>query len=215
MSPRLPALALALLLAAPSALLAAEPGARVDAAEARAIAGRWLDGLGAAGLVLDATLERGGFVVSHAAGPRGPITRFQLLRPGWSLLLGFAGEHTATTPPGTLRSAFRFAALDRLPTPGLEIPGWEVWPATPTSSINRGVEIVAHADGRIRLRVRTPLFALQGRDPSVMVPADAPAPAGSFFQIRRPFPLDLRLDAPVLDAELGVDGSTEGLKIHP
>lgn len=45
--------------------------------------------------------------------------------------------------------------------------------------------------------MRADFFALTGRDPSVLVPADAPAPAGSFFQIRRPFPLDLRLDAPV------------------
>lgn len=197
MTPRFSALALTLLLAAPPAVLAAEPGARVEAAEARAIAARWLDGLGSRGLVLDETLQRGGFVVSHAAGPRGPVTRFELRRPGWSLLLAFEGRHTATTPPGSLRRAFRYAALDRLPTPGLELPGWEVWPATPSSSIRRGVEILSSGNGRIRLRVRTPLFALQGRDPAVMVPADAPAPAGSSFQIRRPFPLDLRLDAPV------------------
>jgi len=36
----------------------------------------------------------------------------------------------------------------------------------------------------------------QRRDPSVLVPADAPSPPGAYFQIRKEFPLDLTLEAP-------------------
>jgi hypothetical protein len=193
----LPGLALPLLVAASPTVLAAAPSARPAAAEARAIASRWLEGLGPRGLVLNETMQQGGFELSHGEGPGGPITRFQLRQPGWSLLLAFDGEHSTATPLRTLRSTFRYAALDRLPTPGLEIPGWEVWPRTPRSSFGEGVEILAYGNGRIRLRVRTSFFALYGRDPSVLVPADSRAPAGSFFQIRRSIPLDLTIDAAV------------------
>ena len=67
---------------------------------------------------------------------------------------------------------------------------------TSTSSVKKGVKILAYRDGKIKLRVRTKFFALYGRDPSVVVPADAPAPLGSYFQIRKEFPLDLTLEAP-------------------
>ncbi|MEB3321240.1 MAG: hypothetical protein VKI81_00260 [Synechococcaceae cyanobacterium] len=197
MSGWFPALALPLLVAASPTVLAAEPGARPEAAEARAAAEHWLEGLGPRGLVLRETMSEGGFEATHAPSPVGPITRFRLTQPGWSLSLAFRGEQSPATPLRTLRSSFWYAALDRLPTPGLELPGWEVRPLTPTSTIRRGVEILSYGNGRIRLRVRTEFFALTGRDPSVRIPADAPAPAGSYFQIRRPFPLDLTLEAPV------------------
>ena len=86
--------------------------------------------------------------------------------------------------------------LNSLPTPGLKLPGWEVRPQTPTSSVKKGGEILAYGNGKIKLRVRTKFFALYGRDPSVLVPADASAPSGSYFQIRKEFPLDLTLEAP-------------------
>ena len=81
-------------------------------------------------------------------------------------------------------------------TPGLDLPVWEVRPQTPTSSIREGVEVLSYGDGKIKVRIRTGFFALYGRDPSVLVSADAPAPPGSYFQIRRRFPLDLTLEAP-------------------
>jgi hypothetical protein len=186
-----------MLLAASASVLPAEAAAQPDAAHARAVAEHWLDGLGRRGLVLNETMNHGGFEVSHSEGLQGLITRFQLRQPGWSLLIAFDGELSTTTPLRTLRNSFRYAALDRLPTPGLEIPGWEVWPRTPRSSFGEGVEILAYGNGRIRLRVRTSFFALYGRDPSVLVPADSRAPAGSFFQIRRSIPLDLTIDAAV------------------
>lgn len=49
--------------------------------------------------------------------------------------------------------------------------------------------------GLATFRVQTEFFAIGGRDPTVSVPADAPSPPGSFFQLRRKFPLDLTLSA--------------------
>lgn len=192
-----PVLALPVLVSSSAAVLAAEPVVRATAAEARAIASRWLEGLGPRGLVLSETMRQGGFEVSHASRPQGRVTRFQLRQPGWSLLLAFRGEHTLTTPRRTLQSTLWYVAPDQLPTPGLELPGWEVAALTPRSSFREGVEILSYGNGRIRLRIRTSFFALHGRDPSVLVPADAPAPPASFFRIRRTIPLDLTIDAPV------------------
>jgi hypothetical protein len=58
------------------------------------------------------------------------------------------------------------------------------------------VEILKIGDGRITFRVKTHFFAIYGSDPSVLVPADAAAPEGSYFQVRERFNLDLTLDAP-------------------
>jgi hypothetical protein len=58
------------------------------------------------------------------------------------------------------------------------------------------VELVDLAAGRATFRVKTEFFAISGRDPTVMVPADAPALPGSFFQLRCKFPLDLTISAP-------------------
>lgn len=168
--------------------------------EAKAAAAKWLDGLGKKGLVLNETVKQGGFVVTHAPSVLGRVTKFSFQQPGWWVSFAFHGELSADTPLKTVKKKFWYVALDRLPTPGLDLPGWEVRPQTPASSVTKGVEILAYHDGKIRLRVRTKFFALYGRDPSVLVPADAPAPApapaGSYFQIRKEFPLDLTLEAP-------------------
>lgn len=165
-------------------------------AEAEAAATRWLDKLGTKGLVLNEIVAEGGFVVTHANGALGRVTKFNFQQSGWWVSLAFHGELSAETPLKTLNTKFWYVALDRLPTAGLALPGWEVRPQTPTSSVEKGVEILAYGDGKIKLRVRTKFFALYGRDPSVLVPADAPAPPGSYFQIRKEFPLDLTLEAP-------------------
>ena len=88
-------------------------------------------------------------------------------------------------------------ALDRIPTPGLDVKGWDIRPRTPVSSFSKGVEFLSYKDGIVKVRIKTNFFALYGRDPSVLVPADAPSPAGSYFQIRKGFPLDLTLAAPL------------------
>jgi hypothetical protein len=164
--------------------------------EAKSAAAKWLDGLDMKGLVLDETVKERGFVVTHAPSALGRVTKFSFQQPGWSVSFAFHGELSAKTPLKTLEEKFWYVALDRLPTPGLDLPGWEVRPQTPTSSVKKGVEILGYRDGKIKLRVRTKFFALYGRDPSVVVPADAPAPPGTYFQIRKEFPLDLTLEAP-------------------
>ncbi len=163
---------------------------------AQATAVKWLDSLGKKGLVLSEEVKKGGFVVTHAPSGVGRITKFSFQQEGWWVSFAFKGEHTADTPTKTLQKNFWYVALDRLPTPGLNLPGWDIRPRTPTSSIREGVEVLAYGDGKIKLRVQTKFFALYGRDPSVLVPADAPSPPGSYFQIRRSFPLDLTIEAP-------------------
>ena len=176
--------------------LAAEDDEKPTGAEAKAAAVKWLDGLDTEGLVLKETVKEDGFVVTHAPSALGRVTKFSFQQSGWWVSFAFHGELSAKTPLKTLNEKFWYVALDRLPTPGLALPGWEVRPRTPTSSIKKGVEVLAYEDGKIKLRVRTKFFALYGRDPSVIVPADAPAPPSSYFQIRREFPLDLTLEAP-------------------
>lgn len=164
--------------------------------EARAAAAKWLDGLDQQGLVLSEKVTEGGFAVTHGPSAVGRVTKFTYQKSGWQVSFAFRGELNAATPLETLNKEFWYVALDRLPTPGLDLPGWDVWPQTPTSTLRQGVEVLAYGDGKIKLRVRAKFFALYGRDPSVVVPADAAAPAGSYFQIRKAFPLDLTLEAP-------------------
>jgi len=178
-----------------SGALAAEPA---KPAGPEATAAKWLGTLGDKGLVLVETVKDGGqgFVVTHAPSAVGRITKFSFQKQGWWVSLAFKGEHTADTSADVLRKNFWCVALDRLPTPGLKLPGWDVRPRTPTSSIRSGVKVLSYGKGRMKVRVHTKFFALYGRDPSVLVPADAPSPPGSYFMIRKAFPLNLTIDAP-------------------
>ncbi|NQU24354.1 MAG: hypothetical protein HQ567_23980 [Candidatus Nealsonbacteria bacterium] len=166
-------------------------------AEAEKAAAKWLESLPKKGLVLVEKVEKaadGGFAGRKVIGRKS--TMFVYRKPGWYMSLGFSDAIEADTPLATVRQRFKYVALDRLPTPGLDVPGWEIRPRTPVSSFQEGVEIVGCGNGRIQLRVKTKFFALSGRNPNVLVPADAPMPPGTFFQIRKPFPLDLTIDAP-------------------
>lgn len=180
-----------------SADAAAKPALKPTAAEAEAAAAAWLERLGDRGLVLDERFDDTGFVVRYGDSAVGRVTTFELDQGDYRVSFTFRGEHPAATPLVTLREQFWHAVIDRVPTPDFEVPGWETRPLTPTSSFEQGVELVSLADGRATFRVRTEFFALSGTDPTVIVPADAPAPEGSFFQLRRRFPLDLTLSAPV------------------
>ncbi|NQT38633.1 MAG: hypothetical protein HQ581_14145 [Planctomycetes bacterium] len=178
-----------------STVTAAPPAA--TGAEAEKAAAQWLDGLGKDGLVLvekAGKADEPGFVGRNVIGRQSTV--FVLHKPGWYMSLGFSDVIEPGTPPATVRERLKYVALDRLPTPGLDVPGWEIRPQTPVSSFKDGVEIVGYAEGRIQLRVKTKFFALYGRNPNVLVPADAPMPPGTYFQIRKGFPLDLTIDAP-------------------
>ena len=184
-------LALACLIGRP---LSAEQ--KLTGPQAEAAAKRWLEALPAEGIVLNRKAKETGFTVSHGDSAVGRITKFSFDRDGLRFDLAFRGEWAADAPRETLQKNFWYCALDRVPTPGLDLPGWDVRPQTPMSSFEKGVEILSSADGVLKVRVQTKFFALYGRDPSVLVPADAPSPAGSYFQIRRETPLDLTLEAP-------------------
>ncbi len=166
--------------------------------EAEAAAAKWLAGLGDKGLVLNEQEKKDGFVASRGPSAVGPVTSFTYQKAGWRVKFTFRGEINADTPLKQLQERFWHAVLDQVPTPGLALPGWEIRPMTPVSSIERGVEVLAFGDGKLKLRVRTNFFSLYGRNPSVPVPADAPAPASAYFMIRKGFPLDLTIEAPVL-----------------
>jgi hypothetical protein len=192
--------------------LPAQSQAKPTSTEAQAAAAQWLHALGPNGLVLHHRLpdpapsggygaERG-FLASQNTSPywKGKQTTLVLEEPGWSIRLGFNGELSARSPRRTVQRLFSYLVLERLPTPGLALSGWEVRPLTPSSHVVQGVEILHYGNGRISLRVRTRFFALSGQDPAAIshLPADAAAPPSAYFQIRQPFPLDLTLEAPLL-----------------
>jgi inhibitor of cysteine peptidase len=158
-------------------------------------AAQWLKALGDKGLVLAEKSAAPGFAGRPITGRKS--TMFVFSKPGWYLSLGFSGPITPDTPLATLKQKFKYIALNQLPTPGLAIAGWRITPQTPRSSFSEGVEFLSYANGKIKLRVKTKFFALYGRDTRVHLPADAPSPKGTYFQIRKPFPLDLTIEAPM------------------
>ena len=184
-----------------SVLVSAEPPLgkpRGPGKEVEAKAAAWLDKLGEDGLVLKVKLEGvDGFVGRPIAGSKN--TMFVFSHDGWYITLGFEGAVSEKTPLETLREKWSYIALDKVPTPGLEQEGWEIKPRTPVSSLRKAsgaVEFLEGGDGKISIRVKTHFFALYGRELGILVPADAPTPEGSYFQIRKKFNLDLSMDVP-------------------
>lgn len=184
-------------------LLILVPQWGVDATEkptaqiAEQAAGEWLNDLGATGLKLDAQFDEGGFEIQDIVGSNSVMA--VLSQDKWRITIGFSGPIDADTPLKTVQDRLSYVALDRLPTPGLEIEGWDIRPTTPTSSISdqKEIAITGFKDGKLTLHVETKCFALKGRDPDVLTPADAPMPKGSYFQIRRNFSLLLNIEASV------------------
>ena len=163
---------------------------------AEASAKKWLAGLGKGGLVVK---EKSGsaFKARYVAGVNSTSLDFR--QDGWWVTVGISGKVTNDDKFDDLRKRLTFVALDQLPTPGLDVSGWVIHPRTPTSRIEKGIELVALKDGVLTLRVKTKCFALYGKDPEAMkrLPADAGAPKSAYFQIRESFPLDLTLTAPL------------------
>ena len=179
-----------------STLLAAEPVKKPTWVEAENAAAKWVENLGDEGLVLTKEVGEGELKAGYAPSGIGRITKFGFQQDGWWISIAFRGELKEDTPLATVQKQLWHVVLDRVPTPGLELPGWDVRPRTPRSSFSDGVEILAYGDGKIKFRVKTSFFALYGRDPSVLVPADAGAPPTSYFMIRKSFPLDLTFEGP-------------------
>lgn len=155
----------------------------------------WLESRMETGLVLVEVFEDQGFAVNPIVGTNDSMLNLDV--KNYRITLGFKDSVTLESTTEELRKNFKYIALDKLPTPGLSEEGWEISPRTPVSSFQDGVEILDFRDGKITLRVKTSFFALSGRDTQILVPADAPMPAGSYFQLRNNFDLDLTIVAPV------------------
>lgn len=160
---------------------------------------KWLKDLGAKGLVVEEVVKAkdAGFEGEHGPSALGPRTAFRFQKPGWSVSVVCKGTHDSDTSLKTLQKNFWFATIDKMPTPGLAIEGWDIKPQTPSSHVTEGVELAEFADGKMKVVIKTKAFALYGRDTRVLVPADAGFPPGSYFQIRQPIPIDLTIAAPV------------------
>lgn len=102
-----------------------------------------------------------------------------------------------------LQERFAFAVLGRLPH-GIAVPGWVFGVLTPTSSIATGVTFADAGGGRVRVRIDTPLFAVQGVDtrPSCVPPADSSMPPACYVSREHSVPLRLTLVAPISTATL-------------
>ena len=181
--------------AADPAKVPAKPGG-----EAETKAEAWLKELGENGLVLKVKTEGEDatrFVGRPIAGSKN--TMFVFTDDDWYITLGFEGAVSEDTPLDTLKEKWSYIALDKVPTPGLKVEGWEIKPRTPVSSLRKAsgaVEFLEAGDGRISIRVKTHFFALYGRALGILVPADAPMPPGTYFQIRQNFDLDLSMEVP-------------------
>lgn len=75
---------------------------------------------------------------------------------------------------------------------------------TPSSSVHEGVAFAVPAPGRLRIDVRTPLYAVSGHSvrPSCEPPADAPSPEGCHLLRPHRAPLRLTLAVPFRGSEL-------------
>ena len=152
---------------------------------AEAAARSWLDRLGGRLTSKDAILtpsyftDDRKFVSLHGAG--------------WRVTMGFSREIAPGMSAQELQDAFRFIAISKSPTPGLDVKHWRITPLTRLSAFKTGVRFLETDGTSFRIHVQTRFFALYGRDMRVHVPADAPTPAAGYFQIRREIPSDFVL----------------------
>lgn len=102
-----------------------------------------------------------------------------------------------------LRAAFAFAVLTELPH-GIEMPGWRFALFTPTSSVREVVTFEPAGNGRVRIFVDTPLYAVRGVSlhRSCEAPADAPLPPGCWVLREHAIPLRVTLHARLDGSEL-------------
>ncbi len=170
---------------------------KVNSVDAKQRAQEWLDHLGNDGLVLEHSEGKQAFKVKYNANLDSTTMRYQDLPSHWWVTLSIKGKLSKNTPLSVIQKNIKYVALDKLPTPGLVLNGWDVKPYTPTSSFKKGVEVRAYDGEMIALQVESYFFQLSGRDSSVVVPADAPMPSSAYFNIRQRFPLHLTIKAPI------------------
>ena len=193
--------------AAPSAPSSARPGGPPELVGiAQSLSQRWLDGLGARGLVLalHPSAPADGFTHCDRSDMQPcnplPATQFEYEppdNPAVRIFLSFAAPIALGSSLQELHAKGPRMDLNRVPTPGLEVRGWDIFPQTRESPFDRGIEITAYDGRRIALKVRTSFYSLCGQRRDCHPPADAPMPPECFFEIVRDIPLDLSVNAPI------------------
>ena len=166
-------------------------------ADVRSAVEKWINGL--EGKVYEATIRR-----SDGTSPL-PATQindrlFAFQEGDVYIGIGFSKTPTKNSSLEDLRAAFQHVALDRIPVPGIRAKNWATQLQTPTSSFKDGVTLESWKDGVLRLRVKTSFFAASGRRMDVRVPADAPMPQDTYFQIRKSISADLLIEGQLLPA---------------
>lgn len=127
-------------------------------------------------------------------------TMYTLNCDGWYVTLGLQGKLQADNTAASLQERLKFIALDKVPTPGLEVIGWEIKPMTPVSSFQNGVEIRSYENGIATITVKTSCFCLYGAVKQVLLgpqPAGARSPEGTYSQLRQAIPLEIVFEAPL------------------
>ena len=132
-----------------------------------------------------------------ADDPAGKTT-LEYVAPGYEILLGFDCLPGRKTDLASLRDAFSFVALNQLPH-GISASGWKFMVLTPQSSFKQGVELQDLGNGRLSVRMTTPLYAVYGESldrqacPQLQ---DASLPPSCFVNRELDFPLTLTLSVP-------------------
>ncbi len=148
-----------------------------------------------------------GFTVRFSEGtPLGDVTALTLNVDGGSTTIAFKGKVTEKSSVEELRKNLLYVAMDRVATPGLKVPGWEVRPMTSVSSFKKGVSVDGFEDGVLKFSVKGSFFAISGSKKNVLVPADAPMPESAYFRISKPLEFDInfsgKLDPKVEEKEV-------------
>lgn len=169
----------------------AEQAVPVSFEKVRQMADAWLDGM--SGKVYQATLQSADKILPLPS-KKVSDSLYALESGNVYIGLGFKEALPADITPDALKNRFDHLALTRLPLPGVEIEGWEIRLQTPASKFSDGVTFEKLENGVLTIRVQTEFFAVYGQRTDIVVPADAPMPAGTFFEIRKPVKADLLIE---------------------
>jgi hypothetical protein len=155
--------------------------------EVQKAANKWI--LNLKGKTYKATIR-----VAHGIKPLPNYDRlFEIHEGPLSIGLGFKTAPKPTSTLAELQKSLSYIALDQLPVPGIKATAWQTTLQTPISSFTNGVIIESWAKGVLRIRVKTRFFAIYGYRTDIDVPADAPMPESSYFQIPKSISADLTI----------------------
>jgi hypothetical protein len=125
-------------------------------------------------------------------------TTLEYVASGYEIAFGFSCLPGRTTELAALKDAFSYVALNQLPH-GIKANGWKFVVLTPSSSLAEGVELLELANGRLSVRITTPLYAVYGESLDKQAcphQEDGALPANCFVNRELGFPLALSLSVP-------------------